>query len=76
MCAWVEMSPGVNTASGASIVSLVLDDHGSAAEQAVTAPVEGDDVTGVDGDATRHGRSPFGERSYRGSPCLDTPHAA
>jgi hypothetical protein len=69
MCAWVEMGPGVRTPSGASIVSLT-------ASAGAATPVEGDDVTGVDGGAARHGRSPFSERSSRGSPCLDTPLAA
>src|SRR5437660_307792 len=47
------------------------DDHGAVAQQAVAVAVEGDHVTGVDGDATRHGRSSSGERSYRGSARLD-----
>src|SRR5258705_480399 len=39
----------------------------------MAAAVVGDHVTGVDGDATRHGRPSSGERSYRGSPRLDRP---
>src|SRR5262249_10872145 len=63
--------------------AVAVDDDGAVAEQAVTAAVEGDHVTGVDGDGTRHGRSSSGaarlragERSYRGSACLDRPAAA
>jgi len=40
--------------------AVALDDHGSVAQQAVSAAVEGDDVTGVDGGATRHGRPSSG----------------
>src|SRR5262249_43581574 len=63
--------------------AVAVDDDGAVAEQAVAAAVEGDHVTGVDGGATRHGRSSSGavrlragERSYRGSACLDRPAAA
>src|SRR5262249_41580722 len=43
--------------------AVALDDHGSVAQQAVSAAVEGDDVTGVDGGATRHGRSSSGPQA-------------
>ena len=71
MWAWVEMSPGVSTRSGASTVSstrpakvgprpdvkdpVALEDDRAIAEQAVAAAVEGDHVTGADQDAARRG---------------------
>src|SRR5207253_5858873 len=46
--------------------TVAVDDDDAVPQQAVSAAVEGDHVTGVDGGTTRHGRPSSGERSYRG----------